>query len=146
MKFSFKKRRLLIGIFVVALVIFLLNSFQKEVRTFFYSISAPIQKVLWRAGDETSDFFKTIVKIKNIKNERDELRLKNRELLAQITISGKLKGENEVLRKALGIGLQKDFKLTLSQIIGKDISQDFILIDKGFKDIGAGSVIKFTSN
>ena len=34
----------------------------------------------------------------------------------------------------MGIGLQKEFKLALTQVIGKDMSQDFLLIDKGVKD------------
>ena len=60
--------------------------------------------------------------------------LENQELLSQVVALGNLKKENKTLREALGIELQKDFKLTLSQIIGKDISQDLILIDKGAKD------------
>ncbi len=34
----------------------------------------------------------------------------------------------------MGIGLQKEFKLALAQVIGKDISQDSILINKGVQD------------
>jgi len=119
---------------VVILLVFLLNVFQKEVKSLFYSFSAPIQKVLWRAGDSTSDFFQGIVRIKTLKQELDELNLENQELLSQVVALKNLKKENETLRQALGIELQKDLKLALAQIIGKDISQDFILIDKGSKD------------
>ena len=34
----------------------------------------------------------------------------------------------------MNLGLEKDFKLTLVQVIGKDISQDLLLINKGAKD------------
>lgn len=134
MRFSYKKNKILIMVVVMILLVFLLNVFQKEVRSFFYSFSAPIQKVLWKAGDSTSDFFQGIVRVKTLKQELDELNLKNQELLGQVVALKNLKKENETLRQALGIELQKDLKLALTQIIGKDISQDFILIDKGAKD------------
>jgi len=114
--------------------IFLLNFFQKDVRSFFYCISAPIQKVLWRAGERTSDFLGGIVRVKILKQELDELKLENQELIAQVVALKDLKKENKTLRQALEVGLQKEFKLALTQIISKDISQDFILIDKGSED------------
>lgn len=134
MRFSFKKNKILIIVVAVILLIFLLNVFQKEVRSFFYSFSAPIQGVLWKAGENTSDFLQGMVRVKALKQELDELKLENQELFSQIVDLKDLKEENKTLRQALRIELQKDFKLALSQIISKDISQDFILIDKGAKD------------
>lgn len=134
MKISSKKSKVLIGIVVVVLVIVLLNVFQKEVRTFFYSISAPIQKVLWGAGDRVSDFFESLIRTGKLKSEMDELKLKNQELLSQIAVLKEVENENRVLREALEIELQKDFELIVSRITGKDISQDFILINKGSED------------
>ena len=134
MRPPFKKNKILIIVVVVILLVFILNVFQKEVRNLFYSFSTPIQKVLFRVGDSTSDFFQGIVRVKILKQELDELNLENQELLSQVVALKNLKKENETLREALGIELQKDFKLALTQIIGKDISQDFILIDKGAKD------------
>lgn len=126
--------RTLIVIIAGVLVILLLNFYQKEAKNFFYKISEPIQKVFWRAGDRVSDFFETVFEIKNLKKEADSLKLKNQELLAKITILEELKNENEILRQALNINLAKEFSLSLAQVIGKDISQDFILINKGSKD------------
>lgn len=134
MKFSSKKRRFLILIVIAVLLIVLLNLFQKEVRGFFYYISCPIQKSFWGVGDRVSNFFESFIRIKSLKKDADELKLKNQELLSQITILQEQKKENDILREALGIGLQKEFKLALAQIIGKDISQDSILINKGSKD------------
>ena len=119
---------------VVISLVFLLNVFQKEVRSFFYSFSAPIQKVLFRAGESTSDFFQGIERLKTLKQELDELKIENQELISQVVALENLKKENKSLRQALDLGLQEDFKLSLAQIIGKDISQDFILIDKGAQD------------
>ena len=139
MKIPFSKERkkitkILIGIFIVIILIFGLNFFQKEIRGFFYSISSPIQKLFWKAGDNISDFLNSFLKTKTIKNELDELNFKNQELIAEITALKELKKENEILRAALGIEIQKDFKLILAHLVGKDISQDYLLIDKGSKD------------
>lgn len=135
MKFPRKSiYRIAISIASFILIIFLLNFYQKEVKNFFYKISEPIQKFLWRVGDRVSDFFETITKINKLKKEADELLLKNQELMAEIVSLKELKKENEILREALEIGLKKDFKLIFAQVIGKDVSQDSILIDQGSKD------------
>lgn len=134
MKILAKKKKFVIFVFGLLLVVFLLNVFQKETRSFFYWFSAPIQKVLWGAGDRASDFFGAIIKIRSLKKETDELRQKNQELLSQIAALGELKKENQILRETLGIELQKEFNLILTEIISKDVSQDYILIDKGSDD------------
>ncbi len=134
MKISSKKKKILIWVFIGILVIVLLNFFQKETRSFFYSISSPVQKVLFEAGSKTSDFLESIIRAGDLKNETNGFKLKNQELLSQVVALEDLKKENKILREALEIELQKDFKLVLSQIVGKDISQDFILINKGSKD------------
>ena len=135
MRFTWPKRKILILIIIFGLLlIFSLNFFQKEVKGFFYFISSPIQKTLWRAGNRVSDFFETISEIKNLKRENEELKLKNQELISQIVQLIELKKENEALKEALGIGLEKEFKLALAEVVSKDISQDSILINKGSKD------------
>jgi rod shape-determining protein MreC len=135
MKFS---PGLKIGTIIVLLIAFFivlnLTSFSKEVKNFFYLISSPIQKTLWRTGDNLSDFFEVISEIGKLKKENEEILLKNQELLAENTGLKELKKENEVLRKALEIGLEKEFKLLLAEVIGKDISQDALLINRGSKD------------
>lgn len=121
-------------IIIVGLIISFLNFYQKEVKNFFYKISEPIQRVLWDAGDKISDFFEAVAGIQNFKRENEELKLRIQELLAQLVSLKELEKENEQLREALNIGLGKEFNLALAQVIGKDISQDFILINKGAED------------
>ena len=101
---------------------------------FFYSISSPFQKSFWQAGGKTAKFFKTIAEIKNLKKDNESLKLKNLEILAENSRLKELKMENEILRQALGIGLEKEFKLELAEIIGKDIPQDSLIINKGSND------------
>lgn len=135
MKLTYKVK---FGISIVLIVIFFLvlnlTPAGPEVKNFFYLISSPIQQVFWNAGDKISDFFEIISDIKNLKRENEELKLKIQTLEAENVALKELKKENELLRGALEIGLEKEFKLTLAEVIGKDISQDFILIDKGSRD------------
>jgi len=129
-----KPKKLFI-IFIVGILILLsLNIFQKEVRNIFYLVSSPFQKFLWRAGEKTSSFFEALVKVEDFKKEAEELRLKNQELLQKLIALKKLKEENQILREALNVGLEKDFRLLLVNTIEKDIGEDSILIDKGFQE------------
>lgn len=132
MKLSLRSKILII--FIGILFIISLNFFQKEVKNFFYFISSPIQKWLWKAGKNISSFFETISEIKNLKKENEELKLEIERLIAENLTLKELKKENEILREALNLELKKEFELKFAQVIGKDISQDFISIDKGFVD------------
>jgi len=130
------KLKIGIVIFLVIAFFVVLNqtNFAKKIKNFFYLVSEPVQKTLWKAGDGAADFFAMILEIKNLKKENEELKLKILELLSENVALRELKKENEILREALGIGLEKDFKLQIAEVIGKDISQDFILINKGSRD------------
>lgn len=137
---SLGKTKILITIIVIVLVLVLLNIFQKEVKSFFYSFSAPIQKVFWQAGEGTSSFLSGIFNAGNLTNKVNQLESENYSLLAKLVILSNLQKENESLRQVLELGLNKEFKLSWANIIGKDISQDFVLLDKGsennlFKDM-----------
>jgi len=130
--------RVRIGIISALIVIFFLalnlTPFGKEVKNFFYLVSSPIQKWFWGAGDKVSDFFEFISEMKNLKRENEELKLKIQELLTENISLKELKKENEILREALDAGIEKEFEITASQAIGKDVSRDFILINKGSRD------------
>jgi rod shape-determining protein MreC len=127
--------KIVIPLLIIVLFIFLnLEPISPRIRNFFYLVSAPAQKWLWQKGAQLSSFFETISEIKNLKKELDDEKLKNKELLSENLALIELKKENETLRDALGIGLKKDFKFIFSQVIGKDVSQDSILIDRGLKD------------
>jgi rod shape-determining protein MreC len=134
MKTSFRKNKVWLLIIIIFLVIFLINVFIKEVKGFFYSFSLPIQKVFYQAGDSTSDFLLNILKTQDLKDKADQLEIENQGLKTQVVNSGELEEENKSLKQALSIELDRDFKLSLGEIIGKDISQDFIMIDKGTRD------------
>jgi len=74
------------------------------------------------------------LEIKTLKKETEDLRLENQELIWQIAVLTELKRENETLRGALELGLEKELELMLVRVINKDISQDSILVNKGRKE------------
>ncbi len=125
----------IISFFLITFFLVLnLTEFSQKIKNFFYLISSPVQKTLWQAGDNVSDFFGGIFQARDLIKEQEQLKSKIKKLTAQNFALSDLEKENKILRKALNIGLEKEFKLTFSNVIGKDISQDFILIDKGKKD------------
>jgi len=125
------KYKTLAVIFISVLMILLLGFFQKGVKGFFYSISHPFQEILWNSGNSASISSEGFFRGGALKKENEELKLRNKELLSQNVLLKELKEENEFLRKALNVGLQKDYQLSLANFISKDISGDSILINKG---------------
>jgi len=124
------------------LIISVLNIFQAPIKSFFYSISSPVQKTLWQTGSSVANVLGSFVDIAGLKRKVDELVYNNQKLTAETARLRYLENENEVLRKALDVGLQTEYKLIFANIIGKDISQDYLIIDKGladnvFKDMAA---------
>ncbi|KPJ56415.1 hypothetical protein AMJ49_04895 [Parcubacteria bacterium DG_74_2] len=131
----FKTKTAIILILIICFFLVLnLIGLSKPVKSFFYSLSLPIQKTLWQAGDGVSDFFDSIAHSKYLGEKNKELLSNNQELLSENALLKELKKENEILRQALNLDLQKEFQLILAEIISKDISQDFILISKGSND------------
>jgi rod shape-determining protein MreC len=134
--FSRKKDvwRYLIGLLVLAVLILSLNIIQKPLKTLFYFISSPFQKIFWQTGNRVFDFFDSFMRASQLKKEVGELQTKNQELFSRLVSLEELEKQNIEMRQALDVGLNKEFKLVFSQIISKDISQDFIIIDRGLED------------
>ena len=122
MRFPSFKNKIVVFALIIAFI-FLLNLFQKQVKGFFYSISSPIQSVLWQRGNALFHEQKN----EQVKEENYLLRAKVLELEA-------LQKEDEQLRQAFGLGIQKDFQITPAHIVGKDVFEDIITIDKGKND------------
>lgn len=121
---------------VFAGILFLLNfsGAPKAVKNFFYSLTSPLQSFFWRSGDDVFDFSAGFFAFRDIKKENELLRSKNKELLSELLMLRAVKSENEFLRNATGIGLEKDFNLILANVLAKDVFRDSILIDKGLID------------
>lgn len=134
---DFNKKKFLNKFLIVAFAVLLFiffNFFQKEIRNFGILASSPIQFFLWKAGDRVSDFLEAISEIKNLRNENEKLKKENQRLYVGIAELNSLKKENEILRTALNLNLEKEFNFKIAQVIGKEISQDVLIIKKGSKD------------
>jgi len=132
MKLNARIKNVLILSLIIVFFISLNSSlFPKKLKNSFYLFSEPLQKVFWEAGDEVSDFLGTIFEINDLKEENDQLKLRVLELLSENIEMENLEKENLVLRQALDLGIEKEFKLEIADIVGKDIADDSILIDKG---------------
>lgn len=121
-------------IFAALLALFNLTGFSNPVRNFFYSISQSFQEFFGKAGNDFSDFWAGVLQANNLKRENESLQLKIKELVGEKIRFQGLEKENESLRGALGLGLEKDFGLDFAKVIGKDISEDTLLINKGRND------------
>ena len=126
--------KILIGIVVFFVFIGVLNLFQKQFKNFFYFVSEPLQKTLWNAGNSGASFLGSFLELNNLANKNEELNRRNQELLEEIIVLQQLKTENQALKEVIGNGQDKEFKLILTDAIGRDSQQDFILIDKGSED------------
>ena len=135
MKLDCKRKIAIIS--VLAAIFFLalnLTPFDKKIKNSFYLVSSPIQNIFWGAGVRASGFFEFIIEMKHLKEENEELKLQVQNLLAENEVLKDFKEENKMLREALGIGLEKEFQMALARVLGKDVAQDFILINKGAQD------------
>jgi len=125
-----KNQNQTIAFVVTLLIIVLVLIFQTPVRSFFYTISKPIQTWFTQGGENSSDFFEGLFSFLILERENDELRQENILLLSRIVELNQLKEENEKLRSAFEFGLTEKYDLLVANVISKDIDQDFILVDK----------------
>lgn len=130
--FLFKKG--LSGFLAILCLIVILNLFEKDIRNFFYSISAPLQEIFFNSGKKTKDFFAIFIKTSQIQKQNQALLQENQFLKSEIAFLQELKQENTQLKQALDLELEKEFQLLLSRVISWNINQDFIVINKGNKN------------
>lgn len=127
---SLKKKIVLV--FCIILVLVFLNTFSRGlIRNTLFKISSAPQKFFWQMGQSVSGFFKTVLTSQSLKKENRELFKQYQIMLKKVAELDALKRENEKLRKALGLGLEKKFRLILAEVQGKDIEQNLILLNRG---------------
>ena len=121
------------GVLLLLLFLFIitLNVARGEVRAFFYSLSFPVQKLFWQAGDTISDFFSAIGNTAQLKEEQNSLLRENLALRQELIELEDMKRENAALRQAFDSKSSGEFTLLLVEIRGKEIGSDILLINKG---------------
>ncbi len=77
-----------------------------------------MQAFLWKNGGEVFS------NMKDLAEAYRKLTEENQKLLSQLADLESTKQDNNFLREALGLELNKDFELIYGEVIGKDISKD----------------------
>lgn len=126
-----KQKTFLIFILTIIIVI---GFYRNSSKDFFYSISSPFQARLWNYGQHISSFIQSFLYKTSLEKENQKLREENQKLLYENLLLKKLQEENEILKKAIDADLNKEFKLQLASVVGKNLFQDNILINSGIKD------------
>ncbi len=129
---SSKIYKVLFVILIVGLILLGLF-FNNGLRQKFYFLLHPGTFCI-NEGEKLSQFFNSFTNDYILKQENSFLRNENNHLISDLISLRRIKKENDDLRQALNIGLNKKFNLVLCQIQAKDISQNNILINKGLND------------
>lgn len=126
----------IILLLLLAGVFFAFNIFgvSSKIKNSFYGLTSLIQGSLWDQGNNFFGVFEGFTKAKKLSEDAENLRLENQKLVSELSLLKEVQKENEFLKKAMDLGLEKEFKLTLVKPLGKDVTQDYILINKGSKE------------
>lgn len=105
------------------------------VKNFAYTVSQPLQKFVWGLGAQVSSAFDDVNKMRSALKENQDLKIKIEQLAAENSQLNDLRKENESLKEALNLGLDREYDLKMAEVLGKDVSQDTLIIDKGADDM-----------
>jgi len=120
----------------VFLVILNPCGFFSPIKTAFFVVFSPFQKVAYGLTFEVSEIKKFIFSIGQLKEENEKLIEENRSLLAEISNLREERKENEKLREELRLLPRDKFNLEGSTVISRDSNEQgsWIGINKGKKD------------
>jgi len=114
MKFLSKKKI----IFIILILLIILSGYFLNLKNNYQKVRSPIESFLWKQSlnkEKSCDFQKS-------------------KYLYSVTELEKTKKENDILRQALGLELNKEYDLILANINSKNSFEEIITINKGTKD------------
>jgi len=123
------------SLILMFLIIFIsLYYFQNQFKNVAYFVFSPFQKLSLKLKNNVELIIETVVEMKNLKRENENLKNQITKLIVENERLQEFKKENELLREALHLGPPKEFQFEMVRFLGKDMSEDVFLIDKGSKD------------
>lgn len=120
----------------LVLVFFNPHGFFNPVRSVFFIVFSPFQKVAYGLAFEISEIKNFVSSIGQLKKENENLVRENRELLAERSRLEEAGRENEILRQELKLLPKEKLDLEGAAVVGRDFygQGDWIEIDKGSRD------------
>lgn len=125
--------KIIIGIFLLVFFIMLLNFFNAPTKNFFFTVSSPIQKTFWSAGESSSGFLSSVINAGDLSKENDNLKNENQKLISEITSLQAINDANQAQSNVSQACQNTNFKLLMAGVIGLD-GQDELTINKGSVD------------
>ncbi len=135
-----KYKESIVLIFLVALSLFLIGSpFNQQVqsvRTFFYYLLSPSQKVSFEMLQDNSRLAKNILSLVNLREENLNLQEENYRLKSEIQQSREALAENERLKALLAYKKESAYYSQLARVIGSEPENCYtsIWVNKGRED------------
>lgn len=143
----FSKKSNLFALIILGTAILAMNipAVNLWVKNQFYLITAPLERY---SRDLSAKLTSFPVNFFGAADSQEINKLKNRiiELEGQIIQFNSVQKENQQLHEILNLGLDKTYDLKMADIIGKDIANDNILINKGSNDAVAVGFPVINSN
>ena len=122
--------KILSGVIIFCIFIFVLNIFSFQIKNYFYLLSFPVQKTFFTAGESLSGIVNPFLNIYNLAKENENLKKENQNLLSQISL---LQATGEGIQASFDFFAacqEKNFTTVMASVIGLD-GQDIISINKG---------------
>ncbi len=129
-----KKRNSIAAIAILIVAIFSLVAFSNRITNTSLRLTRPFQAAVWGVSDSVFDWVFSLMRAGDLKRRMDLLMDDKERLTAEIVKLRNIRQENDALREALDLGMDRDFNLVMASISGKDILNDTILIDRGLND------------
>jgi rod shape-determining protein MreC len=126
--------KVLFGLIFLFVFFGTLNLFHVQIKSSFYLISKPIEKIFWKAGGNSSVFLRSFFNGGNLEKENQNLKAENQKLLLEISFLQDAQKKEQAEEDALTNCSQDNFELLLADVIGLNTNSDVISIDKGSID------------
>lgn len=127
-------KKFLAKIVVLIFLIIFLSFFGDQIRNYFYFSSSAAASGLWEKGGGYSSFLSSLLSGDAVREKYDGLEKENQKLLSEISSLKKTLSENWAGGEIAKNTADNSFDTVLTNVIGLDIPNDFILINKGLND------------
>lgn len=127
------KKNLVISAIFIFLFFLAFNFLLKpeDLKNFFYKNSSGVQMSLWEKSQAALSFSRSYLFNWQIGQENQKLSEENQRLAGRVAELESLARENESLRQALETDLKEKFVLSPCQLVSKETSGDFIIVNLG---------------